>query len=135
MAMGSIKLTLSGLTPLEVEDLRAALAQAGGDPASLQATKVRGEVAGARKGEPFTIMVVLAVSQIAITGLALYLAKGRSRTQAKQKIRITTPDGGEVEYELEIASDREEAIRADLMEQVEKLRIPTPSGLAGLSTQ
>lgn len=127
MSDEEVTVSLSGLTALEVAELRSALTEAGADPAVvLTATKERSDVAGPRKGEPATILVVIAAGQLAITGLALYLAKGRARTRSKEKILIVGRHGERLEYERDIATDKQEAIKADLMEQVSKMKIPTP---------
>ena len=122
---------LTGLNHLEAAELKADLKQAGADPAdSLSVQRVNDDVSGRTgvHGDPFTVMAVLAVSQVALTGLAVYLAKGRKDATQILRIRHTKPGGEELRYELVVNTHSEDAIRADLMKQIGALHIPLPKG-------
>jgi len=126
MSDQEITVSLSDLTPLELAELRAALVEVGCDTAAtLTATKMPSNVAGAKKGEPFTMLAVLVVSQIAMTGLALYLGGGRSRFRKSETIVYQDEKGRRLEYTLNIAADRQEEMKADLMKQAAKMKVPT----------
>jgi len=127
MSDAALTLALSGLTPLEASELKSALAKAGCDPDSgLKTSQERGAVAGAKKGEPFTIMAIVAVSNVALNGLAIYLAKSRSASRRKMKLSYSSPSGELLDFELEIEAHHEDAIRAEVMDKIAKLKIPMP---------
>lgn len=118
--------SLSGLTPLEVAELKAALVEVGCDPATtLQTSKVTGGVSGAKKGEPATMLAIVVVGQLAMTGLSLYLARGGERSRRVEKLVFQDAEGRRLEHTIEITSSKAEAINADLMQQVAKLKMPT----------
>ena len=118
---------ISGLTPLEAEELRAALVQAGGKSGELDVKPEAGEVGGARKGEPFTMFAAIVVSQLALTALTIYLAKRRATARKKETLFITLPDGTRIEHQVE-AESTEAEIKADLMGKIGELKIPLPPG-------
>jgi hypothetical protein len=123
----SVTIVLQGLTPLDADELGTDVQRAGGDPDStLQVQPDPGAVAGTRRGEPFTLIALMAVSQVALTALTVYLAKGRTHSKRKLSIRHRKPDGEMTIYELEVDASSEEALRADLLKQIGSLRIPLP---------
>jgi hypothetical protein len=127
MSDAALTLALSGLTPLEASELKSALTKAGCDPDSgLQTRQEQGAVTGAKKGEPFTILAIVSISQLALSGLAIYLAKSRSRSRRKLKLSYSSPSGELLTFELEIEAHHEDAIRAEVMEKIAKLKIPMP---------
>ena len=127
MSDAPLTLALSGLTPLEAAELRSALAKAGGDPDSgLKITQEQGAVGGAKKGEPFTILAIVSLSHLALTGLAIYFAKSRSGSRRKMKLSYSSPSGELLTFELDIEAHHEDAIRAEVMEKIAKLKIPMP---------
>jgi len=122
----STTIALHGLTPLEAEELKTELEKAGCElAATVQVAREPDEVGGSKKGEPFTMFAVIVVSQLALTALALYLAKGRSRVHKTERITIKRLNGETITHEIEIAADKEDAIRADLMSKIGQMRIPT----------
>ncbi len=134
MSKAPLTVALSGLTPLEAAELRSALAKAGCDPDSgLEVTQEQGAVGGAKKGEPFTILAIVAISQVALSGLAIYLAKSRSGSRRKMKLSYSSPSGELLTFELEIEAHQEDAIRAEVMEKIAKLKIPMPDAGTGSS--
>lgn len=132
MSDAPLTLSLAGLTPLEAAELAAALAKAGCAPESgLRTTPEHGAVGGARKGEPFTMLAVVAVSQMALTGVAIYLAKKRSSSRRWAKLTRSSPNGEVLTFEVEIESHDEEAIKAELIEKIGALKIPLPDAGTG----
>lgn len=134
MSNAPLTLALSGLTSLQAAELKSALAKAGGDPDSdLQVIQEQGAVGGAKKGEPFTILAVLALSQVALSGLAMYLAKSRGGSRRKVTLTYSSPSGERLTYELEVEAHHEDAIRAEVMEKIAELKIPVPDLGTGAS--
>jgi hypothetical protein len=128
----STTIELAELNHLEADELESDLRAAGLAPASgLEIRRVDGGLDGraGAHGEPFTLLAIMALGQVALTGLAVYLAKGRQNSKQKIRLRHRKPDGEELEFELEVDVSSEEAIRADLMKQIGALHIPLPKDL------
>jgi hypothetical protein len=121
-----VKLTLGGLTALEVQELRQALIKAGGDPTAVLSTSSEATLQGARKGEPMTMLAIVVLGQIALSGLVIYLAKGRTKIKKHERVRFTDAQGRTMEYDLEIEGATEEAIQASVMKQLAAFKIALP---------
>ena len=127
-------IALPGLTHLEADELATILRGAGADPASNLNVRPETGDADEHYGEPFTLLAVIALGQITMTALAIYLAKERRRNKEKVYLRHRWPNGEEMEYALEVDTSSEAATKADLLKQIAALKIPIPKGLApGLS--
>lgn len=132
MADNESTIELHQLTPLEVADLKQALKETGAEPSKvLVATPERGGVSGTRKGEPATVFIVLAVSQAVLTGVALWVAKGRSQQSVSRELEYRSPTGEVMRYRVESTATTEEAIAADVLEQLKGFTVPSPGPLGG----
>src|SRR5258705_13902412 len=127
-------IALPGVAPLEAAELAPVLRGAGADPASDLDVQPESGDAEDQYGEPFTLLAVMALGQITMSALAIYLTKERKRSTKKVYLRHRWPNGEEVEYTLEIDTSSEAATQADLLKQIAALKIPIPKGLdLGLS--
>jgi len=123
----AVTIVVEGLTHLEADELGSQIQRAGGDlDSTLQVQSDAAGVSGTRRGEPFTVIAFLAVSQITLTALAVYLGKGRARDRRKLKLRHSRPDGETVEIEVEVDTSSEEAVKSDLFKAAASIRIPLP---------
>jgi hypothetical protein len=120
-----LTITLDGLTDLDASELKTELKKAGIDLATLDLKKNVGAVGGARKGEPATIMAIIALSSIAMTAISIYLAKKRSHETREESITITLPDGTKFQHRIRTTGSAEE-INADVMGKIAALKIPFP---------
>ncbi|SEK13779.1 hypothetical protein [Paraburkholderia diazotrophica] len=125
MSNDEVTVSFNGLTSLDVAELRASLAEAGADPAVvLKATKEPSDVTGPRKGEPATMLVIVALTQLTVTGLSIYLAKARSRSHSEDTFKFETPDGQKFEYTRKVGVEKQDEIHADLMKQIRTFNLP-----------
>jgi hypothetical protein len=122
-------IAVPGLTHLEADELATTLRDAGADPDSDLDVQSEGGDGEDRYNEPFTLLAVMALSQITMTALAIYLSKGSTRSRMKVYLRHRRPDGEEIEYTLEVDTSSQEATKADLLKQIVALKIPLPEGL------
>lgn len=126
MSTDEVTVFLGGMTALEVAELRSSLVEAGADPAlMLNVAKESSDVTGSRKGEPATMLVIIAVSQLALTGMSIYLSKGKKRVRSEEMLIFQTSNGEKIEYRLSKDVETQEAIHADLMKQIRQFKPPT----------
>jgi hypothetical protein len=121
-----VKVTLGGLTALEVQELKQALIKAGSDPATVLSVSSEAPLKGARKGEPVTVIAIVTLGQIALSGLAIYLAKGRTKIKKHERVRVKDAQGSTLEYDLDVEGETEEAIKASVMKQLAAFKIAFP---------
>ena len=124
---------LYGLTALELMDLKKEIKNAGAEPKDvLQSQPIAGGVSDTKYGEPATIIVALAISQIALTGLAIYLAKKRSQNTLDIEIIYRNGKGEEMIHRIRSSARTEEAITADVLEQLKYITVPsgTPDSIS-----
>jgi hypothetical protein len=93
----AITVAVPGLTHLEADELATTLRDAGADPDSDLDVQSEGGDGEDRYNEPFTLLAVMALSQITMTALAIYLSKERKRSTMKVYLRHRRPDGEEID--------------------------------------
>ncbi len=126
MSNVSVTIALQGLSPLEVKELQQALASAGAEASTVRTASEDSETGASKHYEPFTMLAVIAVSQVALTGLAIYLAKGRSRSTTRERLVIRLLDGTTISHEVETENASEQQISEELMRKLAELKVPIP---------
>lgn len=131
MQAQGLTIVLQGLTHLEADELATELQRAGADPEAHLKTEAQTGGLDSEYGEPFTLLALLAVSQVTLTALALYLTKARKHQKSVIRVRHRRPDGEEMEYTIELDTSSEEATRADLVKQIAGLNVSLPASGQG----
>lgn len=125
---------LHGLSMPELSDLKREIRNAGAEPNDvLQSEPETGGVSSTRHGEPATILAMMLVSQAVLTGLAIYLAKGRKKNTLDVEITYENAQGEKIVQRIKSTASTEEAITADLLKQLKAITVPTATGNNGSS--
>ena len=126
MIQTSPTIELRGLSMLELSDLKREIKNAGAEPKDvLRSEAETGGVSNTRHGEPATILATMLVSQIVLTGLAIFLAKGRKKNTLEVEIIYQNAQGEKVVQRIRSTACTEEAITEDFLKQLKAITIPT----------
>lgn len=119
---------------LELSDLKREIRSAGAEPKDvLRSEPETGGVSDTRHGEPATILAAMLVSQIVLTGLAIYLAKKREKNTLEVEIFYENAQGEKVAQRIRSTASTEEAITADFLKQLKAITVPTAMRDSGSS--
>ncbi|MFN0139086.1 MAG: hypothetical protein ACKVQW_03230 [Pyrinomonadaceae bacterium] len=111
--MNPPKLIISGLTPLDEEQLRELLE----DAVEFDEPQVpEGTLA-----EPATITAIIALSSMAIGALAVYLNKSRRSYLLEKAVKVVHPDGRVEEVTLKVQASSSEEAKQQLAAELTKL--------------
>src|SRR4051794_7094862 len=111
--LGQVSISISGVSRLAVLELEEELG-------SLVTIDERPRTT-LDYGDLTTITAVVIVSTAALSNLSIWIAKQRSRSVARQEIEIHRADGSTYRHILEFKSSSEDAIAADVLNQLSRL--------------
>src|SRR5262245_2356251 len=120
-SMADLEIHVSGLSSLDVEELREVL----GETVTFQ----QAEVPEGTLAEPVTTLALIKLSVVALGVLAAWLAKPRRRVIATRTMRVIYPDGRIEERTLVIDASSEEESKQQILSQINDWlgHVETPS--------
>lgn len=101
MSSSLAQLRVDGLTPLQLAELRAAIATAGDDYVT---TLDSPSLGGGKVGEPTLLSAVITLGPSVIAAVALWVAKQKKRRAQKITYTRIDPNGGKETFEIDESS-------------------------------
>jgi hypothetical protein len=106
MPANLVQLRVDGLTPLQLAELRSAVASTGIDAVTaLEGTNL----VGGKLGEPTTLSVVITLAPAIIAAVALWIAKQKKRRTSNIRYTKIDPNGSMEFFEIDESSYEEGA--------------------------
>jgi hypothetical protein len=113
MAEANNEFRVQGLTPLQVAEIRAALAPVGGSVVAEEIAPMQGD----KHGEPALLTVaIIHLAPPIIAALALWISKQKEHNRRKFRYVKISPDGTQERISLDLSSYQEGASSASAIE-------------------